>query len=63
MKWLKPKPVPPKPFRVVSFFTEDNEYAEHARRLRNTLERFAIPYDLQPIRSVGPWEHNCAGKA
>lgn len=63
MKWLKPTPAPRKPFCVVSYFTEDNEYAEHARRLRGTLERFAIPHELQPVRSAGAWEHDCARKA
>ncbi len=53
----------PHPFRVVCFYTEDNEYAEHAERLRQTLVRFGIDHVLQPIRSIGDWNDNCAFKA
>ena len=47
------------PFRVVSYYTEDNAYAEHAARLRATLERWNIDHRLIPIPSVGAWERNC----
>ncbi|WP_395328278.1 class I SAM-dependent methyltransferase [Novosphingobium sp. BL-8H] len=51
------------PFRVVSFFTADNEYAEYAARLRATLDGFGVDHVLQPIGSIGGWEMNCAYKA
>lgn len=51
------------PFRIVSFYTADNDYAEHAARLRGTLDRFGLDHILQPIDSRGRWEHNCAYKA
>jgi SAM-dependent methyltransferase len=57
--WIKPKT----PFKVVSFFTEDNEYAVHAERLRASLERHKVPYELVPVKGLGAWEHNCARKA
>lgn len=50
-------------FKVVSFFTEDNEYAEHAARLRETLDRWQVPYEIAPVRSAGVWEADCARKA
>jgi SAM-dependent methyltransferase len=53
----------PKPFKVVSFFTENNEYAEHAARLRSTLESFHLEHELHPVRDDGPWEFLCARKA
>jgi hypothetical protein len=52
-----------KPYRIISFYTEDNEYAEHAARLRATLDRFSLDYILDPIPSTGCWERNCAYKA
>lgn len=51
------------PYRVVSFFTVDNEYADHAARLRATLENFGIDHVLQPVEGSGRWELNCAYKA
>ncbi|MBB3018717.1 SAM-dependent methyltransferase [Microvirga lupini] len=62
MNWLKPK-LPARPYKVVSFFTADNEYAAHSARLRETLERFAVPHNLVSIESAGPWEHTCAWKS
>lgn len=52
-----------KPYRIISFYTEDNEYAEHAARLKATLDRFGLDYILNPIPSTGSWECNCAYKA
>ena len=51
------------PFRVVSFFTQDNEYAEYAKRLIDSLDRFGIEHDIIAVRSLGAWEFDCARKA
>jgi hypothetical protein len=51
------------PFRIVSFYTEDNEYAEHAARLRNSAARFGLECHMRAVRSAGSWERNCAFKA
>lgn len=51
------------PFRVVSFYTRHNEYEQHAQRLRESLQKFGIPNDLQGIQESGPWEIICARKA
>ncbi|WP_167315787.1 class I SAM-dependent methyltransferase [Paraburkholderia phytofirmans] len=50
-------------YKVVCFFTGDNEYAEHAARLRSTLERFGVDHEFKEINSMGAWELNCAYKA
>ncbi|MBX3583661.1 MAG: class I SAM-dependent methyltransferase [Rhizobiaceae bacterium] len=52
-----------KPYKVVSFYTEDNEYKDHAARLQTSLERFGLPYSLSSKKSKGTWEFNCAYKA
>ena len=52
-----------RPIRIVSFYTADNEYREHAERLRASLDRFGLAYELTPIDSRGAWEFNCAFKA
>jgi SAM-dependent methyltransferase len=54
---------PLRPFRIVTFYTEDNGYAEHASRLKATLDAFGLDYTLAPIQSTGSWERNCAFKA
>jgi SAM-dependent methyltransferase len=53
----------PRAFHVVSFFTADNEYRDHAETLRRTLERFAIAHTLVPVEGRGAWELDCAYKA
>lgn len=50
-------------YRVVSFYTADNEYAEIVKNLQASLEKFSIPHKLVPITSKGAWELNCAVKA
>ncbi|MBU3078665.1 class I SAM-dependent methyltransferase [Sphingomonas quercus] len=51
------------PFKIVSFYTANNEYAEHAARLRATLDQFGLDYVLHPIDATARWEHVCAYKA
>lgn len=51
------------PYRVVSFYTAYNDYADHAARLRDTLERHAIPHRLVPVETEASWEATCAFKA
>jgi len=53
----------PHPFLVVSYFTEDNEYADHASKLRASLEKWRVPYSLTPIKTSGVWEYDCSQKA
>ncbi|WP_250538177.1 MULTISPECIES: class I SAM-dependent methyltransferase [unclassified Caballeronia] len=50
-------------FKVVCFFTSDNEYAGLAARLKECLDRFNVEYEFDPIQSFGAWELNCAYKA
>jgi len=52
-----------RPYRVICFYTSDNEYAEIVKKLEASLDRFNIQHQLVPIKSVGPWELNCALKA
>ena len=49
-------------FKIVSFFTPDNEYADHAAKLVASLDRFGLDYEIDAIASQGPWEFNCALK-
>jgi SAM-dependent methyltransferase len=51
------------PFKIVSFFTEDNEYAEHAERLKASLEALNLPHEIVAFRSDPAWELTCAKKA
>lgn len=51
------------PYKVVCFYTRDNEYAEIVKNLEASLNKFNIQHKLVPIESVGAWELNCALKA
>ncbi|UDF28478.1 UNVERIFIED_ORG: class I SAM-dependent methyltransferase [Roseateles sp. XES5] len=51
------------PFRVVSYYTEDNEYALHATKLKSSLDKWNIPNEIVAVENAGLWEHNCARKA
>ncbi|MEA2992857.1 MAG: hypothetical protein QOD40_1777 [Alphaproteobacteria bacterium] len=50
-------------FKVVCFYTEDNEYKDHVERLRASLLKFNVPHEIHGIASQGIWELNCAYKA
>jgi hypothetical protein len=50
-------------FKVVSFFTENNEYKEHAQNLINSLDKFNIYHEVHAISSDLPWEQICALKS
>ncbi|MCG7402260.1 MULTISPECIES: class I SAM-dependent methyltransferase [Caballeronia] len=51
------------PFKIVSFYTVDTQYEEHAMRLKETLERHTLSYHLEPVETMGSWADNCAYKA
>jgi hypothetical protein len=51
------------PYKVVSFYTKTNGYAEHAARLRTTLLTFDVPHELHEIDLTGRWEEICAVKS
>jgi hypothetical protein len=59
---LKP-PGHRRPYKVVTMFTQDNEYSTHARRLEATLKSFGLTYLLHPIEDTSVWELICARKA
>ncbi|WP_409563188.1 hypothetical protein [Hyphomicrobium sp. MC8b] len=56
--------IEPRPsFKVVSFYTENNEYADHAKRLKHSLTKKNIDHELFATRDNGCWESVCARKA
>ena len=50
-------------FKVVTFYTAHNEYAQFAQRLNATLQAHGIGSELHAIDADGPWELICASKA
>lgn len=52
-----------KPFKIVSFYTVDTQYEEHAQRLKATLDSQGLAYHLEPVNTMGSWADNCAYKA
>jgi len=53
----------PQPYKVISFYTEFNEYAEHAQRLHESLQKFDVRHELYPLPLKGKWEEICSRKA
>jgi len=43
---------------VVSFYTENTHYEDEANRLRASLHRFGLEYDVQPRPNMGGWKKN-----
>lgn len=52
-----------KPFRIVSFHTQDEYYSLHAARLQKSARKFGLSVEMRAIPRIGPWELNCAYKA
>ncbi len=52
-----------KPFRIVSFHTDDEIYTAAAARLKASADRLSIPIHIETAPSRGSWERNCAFKA
>jgi hypothetical protein len=40
-----------------------SNYADHAKKLVESLEAFALPYEVEEFDSLGSWEANCQYKA
>jgi hypothetical protein len=49
-------------FVIVSFYTENTPYEKEAKRLRESLERHNLTYDIRPIPSLKNWRMNCSRK-
>ena len=44
-----------KPWKAISFHTDDSWYTEHAERLEQSLKCFNIDYYILPIPRIGSW--------
>ncbi len=60
--WIKSK-IQNQAYKVISFYTSHNEYKFYADRLKASLERFGIPYEIYPVDLKDSWETVCAYKA
>ena len=52
-----------RPFRIVSFHTDDEIYTAAAARLKASADRRSIPVHIETVPSRGSWEENCNFKA
>jgi len=50
-------------FIVVGYYTKGTGYEQEAKKLISSLERFNLPYDIQPIDNLGTWQKNTHYKA
>lgn len=54
---------PNQAYKVISFYTSHNKYKSYADRLKTSLEKFGITYEIHPIDFKNSWETVCAYKA
>jgi hypothetical protein len=45
-------------FIVVSYYTVNSLYQDRAKVLAQSLSKFGLDYDLQPINNLGGWDKN-----
>lgn len=50
-------------FLVVAYYTPNTNYQTLSENLRQSLERFSLPYYLEPVPDLGSWEKNTHYKA
>lgn len=48
--------------KVISFYTPNTPYQQEVESLKNSCERFSIPFEIEPVESAGSWEENVALK-
>jgi hypothetical protein len=48
--------------KVISFYTPNTPYQQEVDSLKNSCERFSIPFEIEPVESMGSWEENVALK-
>ncbi len=48
---------------VVSYYTPNSRYEDHANRLAKSLSVLGIPYRIEARESLGSWVRNCSQKA
>lgn len=47
----------------ISYYTTDPIYESHAKNLRRSLDRFALPHRIEPRQSLGSWVANTGLKS
>lgn len=47
----------------IAFYTIHTPYEKEIKKLKDSLERFALPYDIEGIFSLGSWQENTKYKA
>ncbi len=50
-------------FLVVAYYTPNTNYQTLSENLRQSLERFSLPYHLESVPDLGSWEKNTHYKA
>lgn len=43
---------------LISFYTKDWKYPQHAERLKRECESFGVPYKIDPLKSTGSYLRN-----
>ena len=52
-----------KKYVIVSYYTVNTPYEQEAAKLRNSLERLKVPYDIVGVPNLGDWQANTRFKA
>ena len=51
------------PYVIVSYYTINTPYEQEAAKLRNSLEKLKVPYDIVGVPNLGDWQSNTRFKA
>ncbi len=51
-----------KQYIITAYYTKDTLYEEQAARLKNSLDKFNVPYYITGIESKGSWQKNTSYK-
>jgi len=52
-----------KPYIIVSYYTVNTPYEKEAAKLKSSLDKLKIPYDIVGVKNLGDWQANTRFKA
>ena len=59
----KTKEFKPKPYVIVSYYTINTPYEQEALKLKASLTKLNVPYDIVGVKNLGNWQANTRFKA
>jgi len=60
---IAPKIEDKKPYVIVSYYTINTPYEQEAEKLKRSLDKLKVPYDIVGVENLGSWQANTRFKA